>query len=262
MLEITRYETRRRARGTLALALLLGVFVLVIVSIYPGIAESSAEIDALIESLPESFREGFGAESYTTIEGFVSGEFYQFVLVLLLGLYATYAAAGSLAGDVDSGRLYLVLATPVGRSQLVVEKLLALLAQMTALNLLLPLFVFGATVAIDYPLDPAYVVAVHALALPYLFVCLGVGLLLSAVVSRGDVAQRGGIALVFLLFVLDAVTVGTDFEWLGAVSPTRYYDPTEILLDETLDLGDTLLLVAAGAALVLATLALFKRRDV
>jgi ABC-2 type transport system permease protein len=262
VLEITRYETRRRAGGTLALAVLLGTFALIVVSIYPGIAESSAEIDALIRSLPESFREGFGAESYTSIEGFVSAEFYQFVLVLLLGLYVTYSGAGSLAGDIDSGRIHLVLATPVPRTQVVVEKLLALLAQIAALNLVLPLFVFGATVAIDYPLDPLYVVAVHALSVPYLLVCAGIGLLLSVVVSRGDIAQRGGIAVVFLLFVLDAVTVGTDVEWLGALSPTRYYDPTEILLDERLDLAGALGLFAAGAALVLATLGLFQRRDV
>jgi ABC-2 type transport system permease protein len=100
------------------------------------------------------------------------------------------------------------------------------------------------------------------LSVPYLLVCSGIGLVLSAVVDRGDVAQRSGIALVFLLFMLDSVTVETDFEWLGTVSPTRYFDPTDVLLEETLDLEGTLLLLLVAAVLLVVGLALFQRRDI
>lgn len=262
MLETTRYEARQRLRGTLALAVLLGAFALLVIYIYPTIAESSADIDALIQSLPESVREGFGAETYTTIEGFVAAEVYQTIWVLLLGLYMAYTAGGVLADDVESGRLYLVLAAPVSRKRVAAEKFLALGLPIAVLNLTMPLFVFGGTVAVDYPLDPYYLVVVHLLSLPYLLVCGGIGLLLSVVLDRGDTAQRGGIALVFLLFMLDSVTLGTEVEWLGAVSPTRYIDPTEILLHETVDLVDPLLLLVVATALVVVSLHHFQRRDV
>ena len=262
MLETTRFEGRQRVRGSLALALLLGVFSLLIIYIFPSIAESAADIDAMIDALPESFREGFGAETYTTIEGFVAAELYQFIWVLLLGLYMAYTAGGTLADDVDSGRVYLVLATPIARTQLVLEKFLALFVPIVVLTLLVPLFVFGGTLAIDYPLDPVYLIAVHVLSIPYLLVCAGIGLVLSVVFDRGDVAQRGGIAVVFLLFLLDSVTAGTDVEWLGAVSPTRYIDPTEILLHESLELGDAVLLLGVALALVLLSVVSFEDRDV
>jgi ABC-2 type transport system permease protein len=261
MLETTRYEARQRVRGTLALALLLGAFGLLVIYLFPTIAESSADIDALIESLPESFREGFGAETYTTIEGFVAAELYQTIWVLLLGLYMAYTAGGTLAGDIESGRLYLVLAGPVSRTRVAAEKFLAVCLPVVVLNVTMPLFVFGGTVAIDYPLDPFYLLVVHLLSIPYLLVCSGLGLVLSVVFDRGDTAQRGGIALVFLLFLLDSVTLGTDVEWLGAISPTRYVDPTEILLHETIDLVDPLLLCVVAAALVVAALRYFQVRD-
>lgn len=261
MLEITRYEGRRRVRSTLALGLLLGAFAALVISIYPSIAESSTEIDALIESLPEAFREGFGTESYSTVEGFVSGEFYQFVWVLLFGLYTTYSAAGSVAPDVESGRIQLVLAAPVARRRVAAEKYLSLAVPIVALNLLVPLFVFGTTLAVDYPVDPGGLVAVHALSVPFLLACGSIGMVLSVVLGRGDAAQRGSIAVLFLLFVLDSVTIGTDFEWMGIVSPTRYYDPTEILVDGVYDYEGTLILLGTAVGLLLVSLAVFKRRD-
>jgi len=261
MLETTRYEARQRVRGTLALAVLLGVFALLVIYLFPTIAESSADIDAFIESLPESFREGFGAETYTTIEGFVAAELYQTVWVLLLGLYMAYAAGGSLADDIESGRLYLVLATPVARKRVGFETFLALCLPIVVLNLTMPLVVFGGTIAIDYPLDPYYLLVVHALSIPYLLVCSGIGMVLSVVLDRGDTAQRSAIAIVFLLFLLDSVTLGTDVEWLGAISPTRYLDPTEVLLHETINLVDSLLLFVVATVLVLLSLVYFQHRD-
>lgn len=262
MFETTRYEGRQRIRSSLALAALLSVFAIFIIYIYPSIAESTADIDALIEALPESFREGFGAETYTTIEGFVAAELYQFVWILLLGLYLAYAAGGTVADDVESGRIYLVLATSVGRAQVVFEKFCSLIVPIGVLSLLMPLVVFGATLAVGYPLDPGALVAVHVLSIPYLLVCGGIGLAFSVLVDRGDVAQRGAIAIVFLLFLLESVTTGTDVEWVGAVSPTRYVDPTEILLHETYRIGDAVLLLAVALVLVVASLAYFQRRDV
>jgi len=261
MLDTTRYEARQRVRGTLAFALLLGLFALLIIYIFPTIAESSADIDAFIESLPESFREGFGAETYTTIEGFVAAELYQTVWVLLLGLYMAYAGGGLLADDIESGRLYLVLATPIARKRVAFEKFLSLGLPIVVLNLSMPLFVFGGSIAIDYPLDPYYLLVVHVLSIPYLVLCGAIGLALSVVLDRGDAAQRGAIAVVFLLFLLDSVTLGTDVEWLGAISPTRYLDPTDILLHETVDLVDPLLLFVVAIVLVLLSLVHFQHRD-
>jgi ABC-2 type transport system permease protein len=262
MLETTRYESRRRVRGTAGLTVLLAAFIGLIIYIYPSFAESTAEIDALVESLPQAFREGFGAESYASIEGFLSTELYQFLWVLLLGLYFTYAAGGLLAPEIESGQLYMVLAAPVSRTRLAAEKFLSLLVPLVTLNTVIPVFVFGASMLVDYVVDPWYLLLVHLLSVPYLLACAGIGLVLSARFDRGDVAQRSGIAVVFLLFMLDSVTVGTDFEWLGSLSPTRYFDPTEILLNETLDLGGALLLLGTAAALVVVALTLFQRRDI
>ncbi|MFB6171687.1 MAG: ABC transporter permease subunit [Haloarculaceae archaeon] len=263
MLETTRYEARRRSRGALVLAVLLGVFALLVVGLFPSISQSGADLQAFIESLPPAFREGFiGTTAYNTLPGFLSTEFYQFVWLLLLGLYMAYAAGAVVAGDVETGRLDLVLAAPVSRKRVLVEKYLSLLAPIVVLNLVVPLFVYGGVVAIGESLDVVDLLTLHVLSVPYLLVCAGLGLVLSVAVDRADLAQRGGIGLVFGLFLLDTVTTSTDYEWLGTLSPTRYYSPVDVLVDQSYDVTGALLLFLAAVALVVLAVAVFRRRDV
>ena len=262
MFEVTRYEALRRTRGTVGLAVGLGLFALLVLGIFPSIEASGVDFDAYVESLPEAIREGFAAGEFGTIEGFLASEFYQFVWVLLFGLYMAYTAGGTVAGDVENGRLDLLLATPISRSRLIVEKYLALLTPIVVLNLVMPLFVYGGTILIDESLDFTDLLVVHLLSVPYLLTCTSIGLVLSVVLPRGDLAQRGGMASVFLLFVLDSVTTGTDFEGLGAISPTRYYDTADVLIDQTYDVEGALVLFVAAFLLLAVARALFLRADI
>lgn len=263
-LELMRYESRNRLRGAFVLAVLLGLFALLLIALFPTIAESGADFQAYIESLPPSVQEGFGVSGvdYTTMEGFLSTEFYGFVWVLLLGLYVTYAAGGTVAGDIESGRMDMLLATPISRADVLLEKFLSLLTIVVVLNLLMPLFVYAGAILIDESIDTFGLVVVHLLSVPYLLVCGALGTLLSVTIHRADIARRAGIGVVFVLFVLEAVTTDTDFEWLGLLSPTHYYDPTKILVEESYDLVGVAILVVATVVLLAVSRIIFERVDV
>ena len=260
MFEVTRYEANRRVRSTLALAVGLGLFGGLVIGIFPSIEASGVDFEAYVESLPEALQESFGTTAFGTIEGFLATEFYQFAWVLLLGLYVAYAAGGTVAGRLD--RLELVLAAPVSRSRVIVEKYVSLLTPIVVLNLLMPLFVYASVLLVGESISFVDLLLVHLFSVPYLLACTSIGLLLSVVLPRGDLAQRGGIAAVFLLFVLDSVTGPTDFEALGAVSPTRYYDTTEILVEGTYDVGGAIILLTAAFLLLAVARAQFLRADI
>ncbi|MFC6942895.1 ABC transporter permease [Salinirubellus sp. GCM10025818] len=264
MLDLARYEARRRLRGTLTLTVLLGLFALLMIALFPSVSESGADFEAYVESLPPAVREGFGVSgaAFTTVEGFLSTEFYTFVWLLLLGLYLAYAAGGTVAGDIEDGRMDMLLATPITRAQVLLEKFLSLLAPVLVLNLVTPLFVYGGVVLVGESIEAAALVAVHLLSVPYLLACGALGTLLSVTIHRADVARRGGIGAVFVLFVLESVTVDTDYEWLGLLSPTRYYDPAEILIEESYDPVGAAVLVVATVALLSASRVIFERVDV
>lgn len=74
--------------------------------------------------------------------------------------------------------------------------------------------------------------------------------------------QRGGLGTIFGLFVLETISQSADVGWLGALSPTRYYDPTAILVSGEYDWAGTVILLAGTAALVAVSAWWFRRTDI
>lgn len=262
MLEIAAFETRRRLRGALGLGVMLSALAAVMVAFFPSVEASGVDFESYVESLPPAFREAFGVEALTTIDGFLAAELYQFAWVLLLGLYFAYRGGSLVAGDVERGRMDTLLAAPVSRARVVTESYLSLFGPMVVVNAVTAPVVLVATVLIGDPVDVVDLAAVHLLSLPYLLACSGIGLVLSVTVHDADAAQRGGLGAVFALFLLDSVSASTNYGWLGAISPTRYYDPTAILVRSEYDVVGAAVLVLAAVALVVAARAVFARVDI
>ncbi|MFC7081181.1 ABC transporter permease [Halorussus caseinilyticus] len=265
MLEIAEYESERRIKGALVLSALLAAMSLLFVGLFPSIATSGADLDAYMESLPPAMRAAFGATgafSIATIEGFLAVELYQFFWLLMLGIYAAYVAGGLVAGDVERDRMDVLLAAPVSRRRVVVEKFLSLVPVVVALNLVVGVAVYATVVAIGESIPVADLAMVHLLSVPYLLACGAIGLLLSVAFDESDPAKRGGLGAIFGLFLLDTVSQSADVGWLGAVSPTRYYDPTAVLVGREYDLAGAAILLVGIVALVALSAAWFGRKDI
>ncbi|GAA0646001.1 ABC transporter permease subunit [Salarchaeum japonicum] len=261
MLELARYGARKRVRGALALSVGMSAFSVLYAAFYPSIA-SGFDVSEYVDALPPVFVEAFGLRAFGTIEGFLATELYHFAWVILLGVYLAYAAAGLLAGDVESERMDILLSLPVSRGRVVAENYLALVPGILLVNAVVAAVTWLATHAIGYPVAATDLLAVHLLSLPYLLCCAAVGLAFSAAASRASVAQRGAMATVFGLFLFETVVTTTDYAWLGALAPMRYFDPTAILVENTYDLPAAAILLAATLVLVAASVLYFRRRDV
>ncbi|QCJ46740.1 ABC transporter permease subunit [Haloprofundus sp. MHR1] len=261
LLAVARYEAGRKVRGSVALSALLALVTAMYVGLYPSITSSGVDLDAYIQSLPPAFQEAFGVSTLTTIEGFLAVELYQFAWVLLLGVYFAYSAASLVADDVEHDRMDLLLSTPTPRGTVVVGKFLSMLVPILVVNAVVFAAVFVGTALVDEPIAVMDLLAAHALSVPYLLACSAIGLLLSVTLDRASTAQRGAIGVVFGLFLLETVTANTDFQWVGALAPTRYYDPTAILVDGEYGVVGAAVLLGATAVLVAVARAWFRRRD-
>lgn len=261
MLEVARYEGRKRVRGSLALTVGISLLVGLYLWMFPTIT-ASIDLDEYVEAWPPALREAFGVESLGTIEGFLASELYAFVWVILLGIYLAYAAGAVVAGDVERDRMDILLSLPVTRTRLLLEKFAALLVPVAVLNALVPAVVYAGVLAIGESISLADLVALHLLSVPYLLTTAGVGLLCSVAVDRASIAQRIAMAVVFGLFLVDSVVTGTDYSWLGAVAPSRYFDPSRILVHGEYDVGGAAVLTAAAVGLVALSAAWFSRKNV
>lgn len=261
MFEVLAYEVRRRLKGTLAVAAGLGIYALLMVAFFPSFESASVDFEAYLESLPPAFRNAFGIEALSTIEGFLAVEFYQFAWVLLLGIYFAYAAGSLIAGQREDGRIELVLAGPISRGRYLVETFATVLVQILVFNAVAAAFVLLGTALVDEPIPLVDLLAVHVLSVPYLLACGAVGLVLSTLLSRSATAERLAAGIVFGLFLLDSVATGTDYEAVGAPSPTRYYDPTGVLVRGEYDPAGAVILLAGALALLAGAVLVFRRRD-
>jgi len=264
MLEITAFESRRRVRGTLYFAVALLAYSGLVLAIFPSIEAAATDIQSYIESLPPEVRRAFGGEAatYTTIEGFLAAEMYQFVFLLLLGMYFAYAAASTIASEAERGSIAPLLANPVTRTRVVVGKYLSLVPSMLALNAVLLVGTYYGVILVGETIDLADLALLHALSLPYLLACAGLGLVASVLFDSARRAQTVGAGGVFAMFLVDAVTFDTDYEWLGDVAFSRYFDPAEILVDADVDWAGIAFLLVAAVVLVVLSAELFERADV
>jgi len=261
MLETARYEGRRRIRGAAILTAGVGAYAGFIVWYFTVL--EGVDYEDVFEDLPPAMLEAFGIESLSTIEGFLGAQVFNFVWLLGLGLYFAYVAGGTVAGDIETGRMDLLLSLPVMRSRLLVEKFAALLVPLIAVNAFGGPIIYLFVVAVGESIPADNLFLAHLLSVPYLLVCAGIGFVFSVAVDRAAIAERGAVGTVFVLYLVESVVGGADaYDWIQYLSPTQYYDPTPILIDGSFELIDPAILIVAFVGLLILSQALFERRDV
>ncbi|WP_394739243.1 ABC transporter permease subunit [Natronococcus roseus] len=260
MTAILRLESRKLLRGTLVLTGLLVLLSAFFLVVFPSIQEEAALFE---EVYPEYLLELLGIEELHTIEGFLGGYIFPFVWILLAGIYFAYVSAGLISRDVRTRRMDLTLSNPVSRESVVVQKIAALWVPLVALNVGMFAALLAGVALLGESIDPVSLVMVHALGVPYLLVCAGIGIVFSVVFDRVETAQAAALGLVFVCWLVDGLShMNPDFEWVGDLTPSRYYDPTAILVHEEYALGDAGILVAGFLVLLGVAILVFTRRDI
>lgn len=264
MLEIVSFEARRRLRGTLLLSGSLLVFAGLVIGLFPSIRESGVDFQAYLESLPPAARRAFAGQvvDFTQIEGFLAVELYQWLWLLVLGVYFAYLAASTVAGEAEHGSLDLLLVNPVSRTRVVLGKYLSLAPTTIAVNAIVLVGTYLMVGFVGESIDVGDLLALHGLSVVYLMATAAVGLLASVIFDAESRAQTTAAGAVFAMFLVDTLTLDTDYEWIGAFALTRYFDPTAILVRSEVDPWGIAVLLAAIVVLVAAASAYFERKDV
>lgn len=263
MLEITSFEAGRRLRGSLLLSGALIALIVLTIALFPSIQETGADLDAYLESLPPEAARAFvgNVTTLTTIEGYLVSQLYQFGWVLLLAIYYAYAAASTIAGEVERGTIDMTLTLPISRTRFVVGKFLSLVPGVVLVNAITFVAVLIGVEAVGESIDVADLFAVHAYSIAYLLACAGIGLLASVAFDSVRRAQTVGAGAVFGLFLLDTFTFDTDYDYLGDVAFSRYFDPGAILVDGDIAWTDLSVLLIAVVVLLVICSEFFERRD-
>ena len=264
-LDVLRYDGRKRIESAIGLSAAFALMALAFVAFTPLITTdlaASAGFEQVLNDLPQPFIEAFGLESLASLEGLLAGEFYTLFWAVFFGLYLAYTAAGSIRGDIDADRMDVLLANPVSRTTVLVEKFLSLLVPIVVASAVTPAVIYAGTLFIDASIAVEELLMVHVLSIPYLLCCGAVGLFLSVLLDSRDTAQNAAIGLLFSLYLLESFIVATDVGWVANVAPMQYFDANEILVAGSYDFASAGVLLVTTLVLVVVSQVRFARMDI
>ncbi|WP_018353133.1 ABC transporter permease subunit [Longispora albida] len=239
--------------GTAAVAMMYASF-------YPQLANGAME--EAMKSFPQSMKDAFRLNDMTSAAGYLGANTFGIIVPLLALFFGASTGARAIAGDEESGQLDLLLAHPVSRARLLLERFAALAAG----SVVISAAVLGALLLIR-PAAKLTGVSAGQLAAQ----CVNLALLAvffgALAICAGSAAGRRG--LVFgatavigvLAYAMNSFGPQLGLEWAQKLSPFYYYiggDP----LRNGFQWGDAGVLAGASAVLVCAGLLTFTRRDI
>ncbi len=256
----TFYDQRRAlVAWAVSLLLLVGMYV----AIWPSIKRQPSLSDFL-QNMPEAFRSLFAASGadMSTPVGYVQIELLSFMGPLLLILYAVMAGAAAVAGEEDGHTLDLLLANPLGRTRLVLEKAAAMVLGTLGLAAVLGvgLVVEGQWAQMHLPVGDVAAAMLHMALLGLVFGALA--LAIGAAIGHTTAARAVPAVVAVVTYVVNGL--GPQVSWLKPfqkLSPFYQYIGHDPLRHGVSVAG---VAVAVGTVAVLMAVAVvgFRRRDV
>lgn len=256
---------RRRRVSLLWWSIGLIAFVGLLALAYPTVRGNS-ELDKTFAGLPPSVQTLLGLSARSTLTspaGYLNSQYFTNVLPLVLLVFAIGLGAWAISGDEAGGTLELLLANPVSRTRVAIERaaamilLLAFLTAVAALALLAMAPPTGLNHGLSAGRLVAATVACGLLALAFASLAFAIG----AASGRRSLAMATSATVAIAGYVIEGVGAQVDLlQPLRAISPWHWLlasDP----LNRGLLLQAWLLPLAVSVVLIAASTAWFSRRD-
>lgn len=240
----------------------IGVIALVALSdaFYPSIA-GDPSLNEVMEQIPESLRPLLGPEDITSPVGYLASQLYLSLLPALLLVFAIGRGVAALAGEEEDHTLDLLLAQPISRTALYVQKFVGMALGIAVLSIAswIPTAVLANPTGLHLPATSLASATLQLFALAVFFGALAMSV--SSAVGRKGVGIAVAAGVAFVTFLVDGL--GQSVSWLAdyrPLMPWRWYDAMTALTDGFVWVS---FLVLAAASLIAAAVGLwaFDRRN-
>jgi ABC-2 type transport system permease protein len=228
------------------------------VGLYPSI-EAMGSLQQMMDKLPPAIREFFASSELNigTPEGFLNLELFTFIAPLLVLAYTVVVAGSATAGEEERGTMDLLLANPIPRWRVVVEKAAAFVLGTIVIVALMWAGAAAAATAVGVDLDLGRLAQALVSVLLLGLALGGLALALGAMTGRRWLSSGVSLMVVIAGFFLNG---------LGALDPWRPLSPfyhyiANDPLSHGLDPGSALVLVAWAVVGLIVAVVAFERRD-
>ncbi|WP_422773885.1 ABC transporter permease [Plantactinospora sp. WMMC1484] len=248
-------------RSLLSWALAIAAVAAMYAAFWPTM--QAPEMQEALEAYPEGLMEAFNYSDLTSAAGYLGSAVYGLLVPLLVTVFAIAAGTRAVAGDEEAGTLDLILAHPVGRVRLAVQRFAALLVGLAVITVLLWVVMLALTGPAQFDGVSAGEFAAASLQLALLGTTFGaLAYAVGAATGRRAVALGVSAGVAVLAYLANSVFPQVEgAEWLAELSPFHWYLGGQPLVNG-FQAGGALLLLGTSALLVAAGTWAFNRRDV
>ena len=260
-LRITIQTIKDYWKPTLILTLLFSGMAALYAGMFPAFEEMMIEMGESGSLDPFAFIPGY--EDMASYVGFLNIEMYQIFWVLILGIIIGFLAAASIAKEIESKTIDILMSNPVSRKQIIIEKFLGLLPMVLIINFVAMLTIMMITVAIGEELNFWYLTLTHIISLPYFFSIVAIGLFISTLFDEKMKASVVMMAVVVAMFIFDSIAeMIPDYEALGLISLKHYFQPYNALKLGEINLTANLVLILVTVIALIAAVFYFDWKDI
>ena len=215
----------------------------------------------LSDSLPEALLAAFGGGDMSTPEGWYQIETFGLMAPLAVMVTTVIIGGRALAGEEANRTMGLLLANPIRRSTVVLQKTFAMVLAALVVGIATFAGVAGGSLVGGLGMSIGNIAATSLLVTLLGLAFGALALALSAATGRVAVAIYGAVGLALVFFLLNAFLPLSDrLAGWAKVSPFYYYLSSDPLING-MHWGHGALLAGLAAALIASSVVLFQRRD-
>lgn len=246
------WDNRRSLIGWIVAATLLAI---IYGSFYTQMTPQS------VETVPESLRDAFNFSDIGSAAGYLGTAPFGILVPLVVLFYGVATGARAIAGDEENGLLELVLAHPVSRTKLLLQRFGAMAAGAVAIAIMIFLGMLAIRSSADLGSVSAGQFAAQSAAVALLAIFFGaLALGIGAAGGRHGLVFAGTATVGVLSYILNAFAPQMGATWLQKISPFYYYIGGEPLKNG-FQWGHLGILAALTVVILAISLWLFNRRD-
>ena len=258
---LVKHQLRQGKTSLLIWTAAIGFLLAICIFLFPEMKGQMDSVSDMFSSMG-SFTEAFGMDrlNFGTLIGFYAVECGN-ILGLGGAFYAALCAAGILSKEEKDKTAEFLLTHPVSRKRIMTEKLIAVLVQITAMNIMIYAISVGsiAVVGEAIPLKEISLLhlAYYLLQLELAGICFGI----SSFLRKGSAGVGLGIAA--MMYFLNLIANIADVaEFLKYITPFGYCEGADIVANGRLD-G---VMVAVGAVIglggIMAAYLKYTKKDI
>jgi ABC-2 type transport system permease protein len=255
---------KANARTISSFAVGSALYLWLMIWVYPSFSKAHG-INELIKSMPEGMLRAFGfSRGIQDLAGFMSGEFYGLLFLIILSIYSVMITTKLIARLVDRGSMAFLLSSPTSRVQIALTQATVVISGLVMITLVTILGGFTGTAWLvdGVKLDTANFIHLNVMGFLLFFVISGYSFMFSCLFDDEKRALSTSATVTLLFYVLDLVGKMSDkLDFLRNFSIFSLFKAQDIAYGSEHLLWKGIGLAVSGVILFMLGIIIFRKRD-